>query len=41
MLKVLKCLQHDEDAQVRSKALYCISSLLQNAPPIIEFFAKQ
>ncbi|RKP07692.1 armadillo-type protein [Thamnocephalis sphaerospora] len=39
--RVLDRLQQDEDADVRAKALYCLSSLLQNAPPVVELFATK
>ncbi|KAI9593177.1 nucleotide exchange factor Fes1-domain-containing protein [Syncephalis fuscata] len=37
----LERLQKDEAASVRAKSLYCLSSLLQNAPPTIELFAAK
>ncbi|KAI9226899.1 MAG: armadillo-type protein [Piptocephalis tieghemiana] len=33
-------LEGDMDVSVKAKALYCLSSLLQNAPPLLEAFIK-
>ncbi|RKP13106.1 armadillo-type protein, partial [Piptocephalis cylindrospora] len=33
-------LEGDSEVAVKAKALYCLSSLLQNAPPLLETFIK-